>query len=382
MLRRILVATGVLPIIAAIAAFTTRIPPDFDPASESYAMLQRGAVEVVTETLQLVDESRYLPDPLVEGQTLPRSFEVTLWRPADGALSPPLQQPMPLVLYSHGIMSTADEGKHIGEHLASHGYTVAAPNFPLTNFSNGKDVVPADVVNQPADISFLLNELLARAADAEDVLYQRIDASRIAAVGMSMGGMTTHMLGYDPVRHEARLAALVAVAAPSAMFTRKYFSTRQVPYLMIASPQDAFIDYEQNALPILEKIDDATLLTIDGGSHAGYSDQARWLRWFSNPDSIGCYQVASTIEDETDGDGWYAELGSVEEGYIEPVDMQVCQADLEKAMNPIRQTQFELAAVWSFLQCQFVGDDSERFCRYLQETMPAEHDEISYRQSD
>ena len=130
---------------------------------------------------------------------------------------------------------------------------------------------------------------------------------------------------------------------------------------------------------MLEKTRNATLVTIDGGSHTGYAAQSRWLRWLSNPDSIGCYFVKSSIDEATNQD-WYPKLGSLEQGYIIRSDVAVCESELAPAINPVRQAEFALLASWSFLQCELMSSSDEsrsEFCDYLKSGMARENSVIS-----
>src|SRR5438552_9717361 len=63
-----------------------------------------------------------------------------------------------LVVYSHGFGDTPAFAKYLAVPLASRGYVVAAPTFPLTNLAtlgSPDGPYPADIVNQPADVSFV-----------------------------------------------------------------------------------------------------------------------------------------------------------------------------------------------------------------------------------
>lgn len=377
MLKKVLVTVASLALVLLILLRYTALPDAFPEQSASAQMLEQGPFSVVLEKHRAVDELRTVPDEYVEGQTMPRAFDYRVWYP-ESAADLDQQPPMPLVMYSHGMMGNFDEGVHYAELFASHGYIFVAPNFPLTNMSNGQQADSTDVVNQPADISFLIDLILARNTDPNDPLYGRINAEQIVAMGLSLGGMTTHMLGYDPARLDGRIAAAIAIAAPSEMFSAKYFASRSIPYLAIASPDDSFISYTANALPVLSKIAQSALVTIDGGSHTGYAYQSRWLRWFDNPDSIGCSQVKKNLDATIDeGDTLYDLLGSVEDGFIVKTDIQVCEAELDTAMNPVRQNELTLLAAWSFLQCQY-AEDAQRYCDYLSTQMPAENANVSY----
>lgn len=375
-MRKISLIVVLIFVAVLVLAMFTAIPEPFERSSESFRYLQAGEFSVKQEKTTFVDGLRTVPDLNVEGQTLPRTLATRIWY-AEKTIDQ--SKRMPLVLYSHGLSGSYDEGEHYAKHFASHGYTFVAVNFPLTNMSMGADIDPVDVINQPADISFILDQLLLRNKDPKDALFERMDEQRIVAMGLSLGGMTTHMLAYDPQRADKRIDVAIAVAAPSAMFSQKFFNTRTLPYLAIASPDDAFIAYRDNALPMLKKTKNATLVTIDGGSHTGYAAQSRWLRWFSNPDSIGCYFVKASVDEATDQD-WYPMLGSIEQGYILRSEVSVCESELVPAMNPIRQAELALLASWSFLQCEWrevQGESDGEFCNYLMTKMAQENSAVS-----
>ncbi len=369
MLVKTLIGLAAAIAVVGFLAQITGMPEPLDPSSRSHAMLQHGPHAVVREQLTLVDERRRLA-----GATqvdAPRSIDLRIWYPERAPAA------APLVLYSHGMMGSYDEGVHYAEHFASHGYTFVAPNFPYTNFSNGQQANAVDVINQPGDIAFILDTLLQRNEDSDDPLYQRIDSEKIVAMGLSLGGMTTHMLAFDPLRADARFDAAVAIAAPSEMFSAKFFATRDIPYLAIAAPQDAFIDYQRNALPMLERVPGSTLVSIDGGSHTGFADQARWLRWLDNPDSVGCSQVKDNIDATAEqSESWYPLLGSIEQGYIIEADVQICEMVLAPALNPVRQGELTLLAAWSFLQCQFSAAPAAH-CDFLARELALENNQVS-----
>jgi predicted dienelactone hydrolase len=73
-----------------------------------------------------------------------------------------------VVVFGHGIQSGPSAYGDLLRAWAPAGFVVAAPVFPLT----GVDVQPVylDVLNQPADISFVLTQVLALRTTAGDVL--------------------------------------------------------------------------------------------------------------------------------------------------------------------------------------------------------------------
>jgi pimeloyl-ACP methyl ester carboxylesterase len=361
-------------LFAAFAGFSRR-PPLPSEHTLSYQLLQLGPFDVATDTHDLVDPARFIPDPDAPNGKSPRSMKVRLWHPQSKR-----HDPQPLLIYSHGLLGTGEAVEYIARVLGSHGYVVAAPDFPRTNRSQGEQANSRDVFNQPRDVALVIDWLLARSQDQEDELYNAIDAERIAAAGHSLGALNTHLLGFHPEWQEPRIKAVVSLGGPTSLFTRKFLTTRSIPYMAIAAPQDAFIEYEANFLPLLDKVDGAVLVSMEGGSHLGFAEEGKWFRWFDNPDTVGCTFAKDTIErNKATTEPWYDELGGVEEGYVREIDPRICEDEVSTAMNPLRQQQLTLMAVRSFLECQFAEapEDRARWCGYLEEPFERENEEIS-----
>src|SRR5262249_40389961 len=99
-----------------------------------------GPFAVGTTTVTVVDVSR--------GRTL----VTDLWYPArhDGTDVAPRGR-HPLVIVVHGHCGSRPTSHHLGTHLASWGYVVAAPDIPLFCSDNG----PLDTTDVPGDLTFL-----------------------------------------------------------------------------------------------------------------------------------------------------------------------------------------------------------------------------------
>ncbi len=50
-----------------------------------------------------------------------------------------------------------------------------------------------DVVNQPADVSFLIDTLVQHSNTPEHLLAGMVDEARVGVTGISLGGMTTEL---------------------------------------------------------------------------------------------------------------------------------------------------------------------------------------------
>jgi predicted dienelactone hydrolase len=377
--KRLLLIVVLVIVAVGLALTFTKRPEPLDESLESAGRLQNGPYAVSSFDVTLEDSTRpSQPHGEFEGADS-RTLKTRIWYPSDLLREGrPASEPLPLLIYSHGFMSMRTGGAYMAEHMASKGYVVAAMDYPLTNYDAPDEPYVVDVVNQPGDITFLLDQLTSWHSDAGNLFEGAIDESRIGLFGLSLGGMTTTMTAFHPRLHDPRVDAAVSIAGPSFTFTERFYSQRRMPYMMIASEIDALVDYKANALPTLQ-VPGAVLVTVDGASHTGFADMARFLRWMKNPDKIGCDQVKSNIENSNE-ETWFEKIGSPEEG-VEPRDPPpLCEMDpLPKAMNPIRQHWITQLAVASFFEAHFSNEASVRrnSLNFLTQTLPAEIAEVS-----
>ena len=365
----------VLLICAGVGGFWfVTIPATTLPdGSDSKAFFTAGPFEVINETFRAVDESR----PTQAYKDFPgrpeRVLEGEIWRPA----SP--QQPGPLLVYSHGFLSFHEEGLYLVRFLASHGYTVLAVDYPLTGFHAPDGPLMRDIVNQPGDVSFLIDTMLKRNADPVDVLFATIDPKKIAVAGTSLGGLTSILVTFHRQMRDPRIAASISIAGPTSMFTADFFSGSDVPFLMIHGGGDVIVPYDENAAPVLQKNPGSILVTLRDASHAGFAQPASTLmRFIANPDGIGCRAVKEGLKDELAGqqDQFMSLLGSAADGVDMNAQINFCSSTpIPVAMQAARQHMFTALASYAFLESVFADDGSIRDAarRYLLETLPAEN---------
>ncbi|MDZ8092867.1 MAG: alpha/beta hydrolase [Nostoc sp. DedQUE05] len=104
----------------------------------------------------------------------------------------------PVIVFSHGFASVRTDLRYLAEHLASHGYVVAALEHPGSNAANidlalqGKTRVmkPQEFLNRPQDISFVLDELAKLNQTANYPLQGKLATTNAMVVGYSLGGGT------------------------------------------------------------------------------------------------------------------------------------------------------------------------------------------------
>ena len=346
--------------------------PAADSASASW--LDSGPYRVGVSEFNFVDSTRPTAENRGFAGSAERNFHTWLWYPenADKAL--------PLVIHSHGIMSQGNELVNVAERLASHGYVVAAADYPLTNGGTAGGANANDVVNQPNDVSFLIDSVLTL-SDREKPFTGTIDVNRIGLSGYSLGGLTTVLATYHPRWREPRINAALSIAGPINAFTRRFYQNSNVPFLGIYGTTDALIDYDSNGLIIPDRVNNSALLTIAGGSHLGFmaiADPA--FRFMHNPDSIGCQGVLSVLEDGTDD--IFVAFGNEADGVsLDPAAPGVC-ANLppQEAAHPGRQKMILEIAVLAFFESVFGESETIRNTarEQLETSIAADFEEASF----
>jgi predicted dienelactone hydrolase len=375
-----------------LALLLTAAPaPLFAATTGGSGQPQSGPYTVGKQDFRLVDNSRTTAAHNGNPETAERILETTVWYPAQYRrfewLRPgptPLARqacPAPLVIYSHGLMSFRGNGAYLAEHLASHGYIVAAADFPLTRFGTAGGPQFTDVLNQPGDISFIIDSLLAWSDNPENRFAGCIDPGRIGAVGLSLGGTTTTLLAFHPEFRDPRIQAAVSIAGPVALLGKDFFRTSSTPFMMIAGDIDAMIDYPSNAAQLGTWVPDATLVTLHGGSHTGFAGIAASLfRWVDNPDSIGCWAMRGALDDAPDmPENFMSALrGQHNEAPAAPKLRPCGNPELPTALRPRHQQTLTKLAVFAFLQSHLHPETDIRheYSRILEQSLALENPEV------
>lgn len=213
-----------------------------------------------TETF--VDRSR----PTEAGAQTPaapeRTLPTTVYLPAGS-------EPRPLIVFSHGVVGHPDKFSQLLSAWARAGYVVAAPAFPLTN-----DHVPGSAQNlglagsQPADVSFVLDQMLALAADPDSSLHDRIDPDQIGASGLSLGGATTYAVAFSPCCRDNRIKAVEVLSGALLPVVGAFDLDGHVPLLIAHSDQDPLLKYANAQAIFWQAAPPVFLVTLLGASHA------------------------------------------------------------------------------------------------------------------
>ncbi|MEH1818715.1 MAG: alpha/beta hydrolase [Nostoc sp.] len=169
-----------LAIAPQLDSKTPQIAFPFDPS-------QPGNAQVKILNLSLNDQKRDAYGGLRQRQI-----------PVDIYWSTAATPDKPVILLSHGFASVRTDLRYLAEHLASHGYVVAALEHPGSNQANtdlafqGKTRVmkPQEFLDRPQDISFVLDELEKLNQTANHPLQGKLATNKAMIIGYSFGGGT------------------------------------------------------------------------------------------------------------------------------------------------------------------------------------------------
>lgn len=243
------------------------------------------------EILELVDASRPTPPGGGLGGAPQRRLETHLYVP-DG------QGRAPLVVFAHGYHGHPRKFTRLLGDWCAAGYAVAAPTFPLSS-----DAVPEptfdDVPQQPRDLSFVLDSLLAHAA--------RIDPARVALAGFSMGAVTVLDAAFGP-RPDERPRAVVAMGGGLGSPGGHVFTAR--PLLVTHATEDDVVPYARGLDAYERALPPKALLTFDARAHhEGVQDEPQpdvapvvaaatlaFLDWAVRGDANGVARLRAAVE--------------------------------------------------------------------------------------
>ncbi|MGI5242699.1 alpha/beta hydrolase family protein [Dactylosporangium sp. CA-139066] len=211
----------------------------------------------------------------------------------------------PVVVFSHGLTRKPDDYINLLRVWAAAGFIVVAPAFPHSVRDAAK-LDDQDIVNQPGDNAVVLTAVLGLDTKQGDPLFGRIDATKVAAAGHSLGGMTT--VGMFTKHRDDRLKAGIVLSGGQWPFGVGYTGA-PAPILFVHGRLDDVVKFEGSTEAYDPLPWPKALLDLPNGDHldpyladgAEYAAVARtttdFLRW-----SLLGDQAARTRLDTDAGD--------------------------------------------------------------------------------
>jgi dienelactone hydrolase len=229
------------------------------------ASVRAGALPPVRlRLLRLVDRSRQAH--FRNGTSGPRVLATEVRYPAVG------RGPFPLLVFAHGFDETPDVYVRMLDTWARAGYVVAAPVFPVESAGAPGGADEGDLGNEPADLSFVISRLTARASP----LRHLVDAAKIAVAGQSDGAEAALSVAYDRRFRDPRIdAAIVLSGAALPGFSQP--SPPSPPLLAVQGTLDPFNSPGTTAYYFRLMRRPKFLLWLLGASHLEpYTTNDRW----------------------------------------------------------------------------------------------------------
>ena len=147
--------------------------------------------------------------------------------------------PFPLLMFAPGFQQCSDTYEHLLQSWASAGYVVASVDFPRTDCLVGSAAYEPDLVNQPADVSYVLTRLLALNSQPRGFLSGRLNPREVAATGQSDGGDTVAALAGNTCCQDHRLMAVAVLSgAEWRPMPGTYFAGQAPPTLFVQGSAD------------------------------------------------------------------------------------------------------------------------------------------------
>lgn len=163
----------------------------------------------------------------------------------------------PLLVFSHGNAGIRFQSIFLQEHLASHGFIVAAPDHVGNTAADAilPNPPPFETKDRPLDVSFVIDEMIALDADPADPLYTSVDETLIGVLGHSFGGFTTLVMasGFQDVPPDERVSAIMPISPAVGGLPEELLMAVDLPTFVLGGTADTVTPVDPNSVRAFEE---------------------------------------------------------------------------------------------------------------------------------
>lgn len=280
-----------LAMLAACAAKPNQPPEPGSLVANWTAKQQTALIEAHLLPADSAYDTHYLQ---WHDSTRQRNVQAKLYLPPAAAFA----QPVPLVVFSHGIGGSRDGYSYLGKNWAAQGYASLHVQHegsdnrlwsgnPLVLVSRMQDAIQeSEALNRVHDLRFALDQVLANSD-----LAPRLDSGRIVAAGHSYGANTVLLASGATVQRAAgpvqlrdpRLKAAVIISAPpfhGEPDPQNIVKPIRIPTLHITATGDdiripGYLSSHEDRVHLFEQTGSPhkTLVVYREGSHSMFTDR-------------------------------------------------------------------------------------------------------------
>jgi dienelactone hydrolase len=286
--RVVMTNVGICKSSAALALLVVAIVGCSSTGHSKAAAPRPTAYAVGVLTTTFVDGSRATPAHASNQKLSSRTLPTTVWYPAagnakaatpvSGAKADRKNGPFPLIVFAHGLGGSPQFYSALLSRWAAAGFVVAAPLFPLTHANTAGGLVPDDVFNQPADMSYVITSVLEDAAKQTGPLAGLIATKEVGVAGHSEGAITTLGFLNSCCRDPRVKAAEVLSGDPEAYPDGRYDYSGNPPMLIVHGTSDVLLPYEQMVGVFNSAKGPKGLLALQGAGHTDwFAPSSKWF---------------------------------------------------------------------------------------------------------
>jgi len=271
-LRRRAAVMGVLLVVVVTAVLLSRSGPAAHPGAhaaapspvpDTHPSSTSGTATSTTTTLPglrgltvtqsvlpLVDASRPVTSDGVVLSAV-RHLTTQVWAPVGPG-------PFPLVVFAAGYDKGPLDYARFCATLASSGYVVAAPSFPLEDPAQGYALNRGELPAEAGDVAFVASRL------EQDAATFHLLAGRVGVVGHSDGADVALLIGYASGTQDSQVTSVVA-DAPDPMSGPT--ATSSVPLLLVQGTSDSVVPYAASQTVFTQVDAPVIYLSLIGADH-------------------------------------------------------------------------------------------------------------------